>query len=322
MQQSNFKGIVYLTKAEYESLIENGSITKSEQTLTYDRATLYVTTDTSIEEYYVGNTQWDTTPTQNSVKVVTSGGVYTALSNKQDSLPTGGKDRYLHTNSVTGNLEWAELTGVTGSTSYEIKVGQKVPYGLYINTDLDTSQVKAILETLKYDQTIASTSSYGSKLIEVTNNSTVIMDIQSLHLTVTGGAGYCIIVRDLTTDPITYKILYVSDYSVTNQTILQTLDSQFTYTTAGWQVTGSFDSENDNTVSSYPLINEGYGGSILNDAYVSYITLAKYPTPIINTTYSAPDVRIQNMFTHNTHLWTAVNMMIGSMITSVLNTPV
>lgn len=89
MQTQNFSGIVYLTKLEYETLVEYGSITKDGQVLNFNRGTLYVTTDTAIEEYYLGSTQWDTTPTNSSTKPVTSGGIYTALSGKQDALTAG-----------------------------------------------------------------------------------------------------------------------------------------------------------------------------------------------------------------------------------------
>ena len=56
MQQSDFNGVVYLTTADYNSLVANGSITKSGQTLTYNRATLYVTTDTSLSDFQVDGT--------------------------------------------------------------------------------------------------------------------------------------------------------------------------------------------------------------------------------------------------------------------------
>ena len=86
MQTSNFKGVVYLSKSDYDELVLNGSITKSGQTLTYDSATLYVTDDDSISEYSAGSTQWDTTPTQNSTKAVTSGGVYNYVNSSVNNV--------------------------------------------------------------------------------------------------------------------------------------------------------------------------------------------------------------------------------------------
>ena len=88
MQSSNFKGVVYLSQSDYDDLIDNGSITKSGQTLTYDSATLYATPDNSIAEYSAGSTQWDTAPTQDSTKPVTSGGIYTAISNSLGDIDT------------------------------------------------------------------------------------------------------------------------------------------------------------------------------------------------------------------------------------------
>ena len=85
MQTSKFNGVVYLSKADYDSLIANGSITKNGQTLTYNASTLYVTPDTVLEQYYVGNSQWDTTPTSSSTKPVTSGGIFDALSGKENT---------------------------------------------------------------------------------------------------------------------------------------------------------------------------------------------------------------------------------------------
>ena len=93
MQIADFKGVVYLSKQDYEDLITNGSITKDGQTLVYDRATIYMTDDTSLEEYTPGSNQWDTTPTQNSTKPVISGGVYNSVNDKVDKIskPTRAK---------------------------------------------------------------------------------------------------------------------------------------------------------------------------------------------------------------------------------------
>lgn len=38
------------------------------------------------------------------------------VNNKQDKLPTVVNDRYLHTNSVTGNLEWSTVQGGSGAS--------------------------------------------------------------------------------------------------------------------------------------------------------------------------------------------------------------
>ena len=88
MQTLNFSGVVYLSKTDYNNLVTNGSITLNGQTLTYNTATLYVTNEQGVEEYYVGSTQWDTAPTENSTKPVTSGGVYTAIQNSLGDIET------------------------------------------------------------------------------------------------------------------------------------------------------------------------------------------------------------------------------------------
>lgn len=113
---TTFKGVVHLTEAEYTSLVTNGSITKDGQTLTYDAGTIYVTDAVGVTEYSSGSTQWDTTPTSASTKPVTSGGIYTALSGKQDTLPTTSTaGKVLKSTSTAGTVEWGDASSATST---------------------------------------------------------------------------------------------------------------------------------------------------------------------------------------------------------------
>ena len=48
---ANLQHIVYLSNAEYQTLITNGSITKGNRTITYNDNDLYITPDTGILEH-------------------------------------------------------------------------------------------------------------------------------------------------------------------------------------------------------------------------------------------------------------------------------
>lgn len=64
----NIKNIVYVTQAQYDTLVNGGSIIVEGVTYTYDEANVYAVKETI-----------DTTPTQNSDNLITSGGVYDAI---------------------------------------------------------------------------------------------------------------------------------------------------------------------------------------------------------------------------------------------------
>lgn len=81
----NPKKKVYLSKANLETLANGGTLTSGSDTFTGDEDSIYMTPETI-----------DSTPTQNSENLVTSGGVYSALANKQDST-----DNNLNTTSKT-----------------------------------------------------------------------------------------------------------------------------------------------------------------------------------------------------------------------------
>lgn len=84
----------------------------------------------------ISERQVDANPTQDSTNLVTSGGVYTALTNKQDSLPTVVNDRYLHTNATTGALEWSEVQG-GGSNGWELIDARNIGYSLTLSEPSD-----------------------------------------------------------------------------------------------------------------------------------------------------------------------------------------
>ena len=76
---NNLNNIVYLSEAQRTTLFTNGTITVDGVTITYSDNDLYVTPSNI-----------DTTPTSNSYNLITSGAVYTGLSNKQNTISTSG----------------------------------------------------------------------------------------------------------------------------------------------------------------------------------------------------------------------------------------
>lgn len=106
-------------KDEYIT-IQNVTIEDEEEIVTYAwelLGTTEIDLSNYLQQYSSGSTQWDTTPTDSSTKAITSGGVYTALAAKQDSL-TAGTNVSISNNTISAtDTTYSAFTGTDGTAA-------------------------------------------------------------------------------------------------------------------------------------------------------------------------------------------------------------
>lgn len=125
MQTSNFKGVVYLSKSDYDALVSNGSITKDGQTLTYNRATIYVTDDnSSYSRVYTSIASVSSSLTTSSTMLQ----VMLAMANNSKLIADISSYTNLYPNSsyTNGLLEIEKLNVNRASARYTAKINSSL----------------------------------------------------------------------------------------------------------------------------------------------------------------------------------------------------
>ena len=120
----------------------------------------------SLKEYYNGNQQWDTTPTDSSTKPVTSGGIYTSLTGKQstysadstawDTAPTDSSTKPVTSGGIKTELDKKLPTYANGTGSW--------------NTAPTASSTKPVTSGGIY-------TAFKNEFKEVSNTTTVTIDL-------------------------------------------------------------------------------------------------------------------------------------------------
>ena len=91
---ANLKNVIYLSNEDYETLVSTGTVTIDGTTLTYDENNVYITPE--------------------KLASTTEDGLMSAADKSKldnvEVLPTKVNDKYLHTNSSTGALEWSTVS--------------------------------------------------------------------------------------------------------------------------------------------------------------------------------------------------------------------
>ena len=95
----------------YNAFFMTGDVFVCSDTGTYTKGRAYRFTGTAWELV----TEFDTAPTENSVKPVTSGGVYTALAGKQGTLTFDSTPTTDSTNPVTSDGVKSYVDGIVGN---------------------------------------------------------------------------------------------------------------------------------------------------------------------------------------------------------------
>lgn len=128
-----------------------------------------------------------------------------------------------------------------GLVEKPLYVGQKIQT-IYFNTSATKAQMDAFLSRLTPDQATGMTGQNEISTIFVSDGSTV-HGVFSVDLTKFGGTGFAVAVCEASQSGFTIlEPKYISEYSATNQTIINNFPGaeSFTYSSAGWQGGNSY----------------------------------------------------------------------------------
>lgn len=169
---------------------------------------------------------------QNAFSNVTVGGTTIAADSTTDTLDLQAGNNIVLTPVSDYKTIWIHSSnGVGFNETDAVK-------SIVFNTAISTEQMDAFLSQLT---PIIATGASGQDDISALLETDAYQGLYCVHLDKFGGTGYCLAICDASGAGFTVlQIVYVSEYSETNQAIIQNFASSFTYTEGGWQNTSEF----------------------------------------------------------------------------------